>query len=58
MLFQDFDVDLKDVARNVETFVNKKSDFEGVEAEDTEVTFDPESIINELQNIIGENFVH
>ena len=51
-------MDLEDVARNMEKFVNKESDFEGVETENTEITFDPESIINELHKIIGKNFVH
>eukprot|EP00112_Aurelia_sp_Birch-Aquarium-sp1_P018588 Seg4454.2 transcript_id=Seg4454.2/GoldUCD/mRNA.D3Y31 product="Protein ecdysoneless" protein_id=Seg4454.2/GoldUCD/D3Y31 len=49
---QDFDVDLEDVARNMKTFVNKESDFEGVETENTEITFDPVSIVKELQRIV------
>lgn len=41
----------------MKTFVNKESDFEGVETENTEITFDPVSIVKELQRIVGKIFI-
>ena len=49
---------LEDVVENMKSFVDKISDYEGVELDDGEelddVRFDPDSFSNAMERILGE----